>query len=113
MTIPRPDNIADIGDIADSKARLRQQMRARRRQIPPAQQAAAAEALCQRVIAQDFFTQAQHIAFYSATDGEINPRPLLEAALKAGKRCYLPIVPAISPPTGTVLHPAVGADTAP
>ena len=35
---------------------------------------------------------AKRIAFYYATDGEMDPSPLIERAMKAGKRCYLPVL---------------------
>lgn len=77
---------------ADSRTSLRQSLRERRRRIPEASREAAADRLRRRVVEQGFFTEAQTIAFYSAIDGEIDPHPLLEAALRGGKRCYLPIV---------------------
>ena len=76
----------------DSRTPLRQSLRELRRRIPDAEREAAARGLCRRVSEQDFFAKAQTIAFYSTIDGEIDPRPLLDAALRGGKRCYLPIV---------------------
>jgi 5-formyltetrahydrofolate cyclo-ligase len=43
------------------------------------------------------YLRADRIGAYLATDGEIDPLPLLHAALAGGKRCYLP-----------VLHPFAG-----
>lgn len=40
----------------------------------------------------DIFTQSHRIAFYWPSKGEIDPRPILELALKMGKRCYLPVI---------------------
>ncbi len=36
------------------------------------------------------FIQARRVAFYLASRGEIDPFPLMELALKAGKQVYLP-----------------------
>ena len=38
------------------------------------------------------FRRARHIALYLPADGEIDPRPLLEAAQKRGKATYLPVL---------------------
>jgi len=67
-------------------------MRHYRRALSPRQQYTAAQALCRRLACQPIFIRSQHIAFYLPNDGEIDPRPLLERALKMGKKCYLPVV---------------------
>ena len=89
---------------ADSRTSLRE----RRRRIPAAQREAAALDMCRRVFKQDFFAEARTIAFYSAIDGEIDPRPLLEAALRRDRRCYLPI----TPDNGPLLFAPVSETTA-
>lgn len=45
---------------------------------------------CARVTGLPSFTQAQHIVAYAAMDGELDPAPLVAAALAAGKSVYLP-----------------------
>lgn len=69
---------------------IRQDMRAYRRSLSPAQQKTAAIALRKRLSLQPLFTRSKRIALYLANDGEIDPAPLLEWALSLGKECYLP-----------------------
>ncbi|WP_246125342.1 5-formyltetrahydrofolate cyclo-ligase [Exilibacterium tricleocarpae] len=73
-----------------NRSQLRRVMRARRRQLTPQQQALAARRLMRLLRRQPLFVRSRHIAFYLASDGEINPAPLLELAWRAGKCCYLP-----------------------
>jgi len=76
----------------DKRSAIRSTLRQRRQNLTPEQQAADAQAMFDLVRDQDFFRSAQHIAFYKAIDGEIDPRLLLELALKEGKTCYLPVI---------------------
>lgn len=78
--------------IANSRSALRQQLRQRRRQLSKPQQRRAAELLCKRLKSQPLFIRSRHIALYLANDGEIDPSPLIKAAWKLGKRCYLPVL---------------------
>lgn len=73
---------------------LRRQLRAKRRALSPAQQRQAALQLAQHLHRHLWFARARHIAFYLPADGELDPRPLLNLALAAGKHCYLPVVKA-------------------
>lgn len=75
---------------APDKRQLRKQLRVRRRQLPAARQRHAAALLVQTAATLPWFIRARRIAFYLAADGEIDPRPLLEHALRAGKRVFLP-----------------------
>lgn len=74
------------------KQQLRRDIRARRRAMDQAQQQAASQSLLQNLINSPPFQSSQHIAFYLANEGEIDPHPLLDAAWQQGKRCYLPIL---------------------
>lgn len=74
------------------KQQLRREMRARRRALSPHQQRQASRQLYRLLIRQPLFVRSHHIAFYLANDGEIDPGPLLEAALRMGKACYLPVL---------------------
>ncbi len=76
----------------DERDTLRNSLRQDRQALTPEQQDAAAQALFDLIRKQDFFRNAQDIAFYKAVDGEIDPRLLLELALKEGKTCYLPVI---------------------
>lgn len=70
----------------------RRDLRQRRRQLSAAQQRRASAQLA-RVLRQRLeFRRARRIAFYLASDGEIDPAPLLAFAHTAGKACYLPVL---------------------
>jgi len=80
------------------KTALRRQLRQARRALTASQQRKAALDLAQRMLRSHWLRQARNIAFYLANDGEIDPSPLLKAALDAGKNCFLPrIVDPINP----------------
>ena len=72
---------------------IRRKMRAYRQGLTPAKQDHASVTLCQTALSSAHFTNASTIAFYWPIDGEINPIPLMRAALKSGKCCTLPVVP--------------------
>ena len=72
---------------------MRRKLRAYRQGLTPAKQDHASVTLCQTALSSAHFTNASTIAFYWPIDGEINPIPLMRAALKSGKCCTLPVVP--------------------
>lgn len=95
MPTPTPANATDTDQLAalrDRKKALRKQLRQRRRQLSPLQQRQAARALFRRVACTPAFRFSSSIAFTLPRDGEISPQRLLEAALRRGKRCYLPVM---------------------
>ena len=53
----------------DTRSDLRSSLRQDRRNLTPEQQEAAAQALFDLIRDQNFFRDAQHIAFYKAVDG--------------------------------------------
>lgn len=75
---------------ADIKAHWRRQMRERLRQTPPAEQAAAAEAVTAVVLAHAGWRQTEAVLLYAALPDELDLRALLTAALAQGKRVGLP-----------------------
>ncbi len=81
----------------NSKATLRQTLRAQRRAITGSAARQAAEAAARRLIGSRPWQQARHIALYLPADGEIDTYPLMAAAWQAGKMVYLPV---IRPPAG-------------
>ena len=81
----------------ESRQALRDSLRQARQALTPKLQNQANQAVCDLLQQQDFFRAAEHIAFYQAFDGEIDPRPLLDLALSQGKHCYLPIIAAGNP----------------
>lgn len=80
------------------RAQLRRELRARRRALSPAQQAAAARALAHRLATLPLLRHARDIALYWPVDGEIDPRLLARRC--RGHRFYLPVLQAF--PAGTL-----------
>lgn len=81
-----------MSEVTPSVAEIRSAVRAYRQQRTPAQQQQASAQCCATLIATPLWQQSQHIAFYLAHDGEINPEAALLAAHEAGKTCYLPVL---------------------
>ena len=71
---------------------LRRQMRQQRRALSPAQREQASLDLVNHFGKTQLFRNAEHIAFYFANDGELDPTHLLERAWAMGKQCYLPVL---------------------
>jgi 5-formyltetrahydrofolate cyclo-ligase len=68
----------------------RSELRRARRNLTTEQQRRAATQLARIVTRELFFQRATKIAAYLPFDGEIDPLPILLAASKLGKRCFLP-----------------------
>jgi 5-formyltetrahydrofolate cyclo-ligase len=81
-TIPVPSSATDI----------RKLKRSQRRALSTAEQRQHSESLCQNVAALSAYRDSQHIAFYIANDGEIDPHHLIEQARLSGKDVYLPVL---------------------
>ncbi len=77
-----------------SRPALRRQLRQARRLLSPSQQRLAARKLYRQLSQHPVFRRAKDIALYLPNDGEIDPRPLLLAAQRRGKRTYLPVLKA-------------------
>lgn len=75
-----------------NRQELRQQMRAKRSALGHLHQDQASERIYRLFHNNPLFTSSQRIGFYLASDGEISCRHLLDAALKAGKECFLPVL---------------------
>ena len=75
-----------------TRSSLRTSLRQSRSQLSPAQQDHAAMQLYHRISGQRYFRKAKRIAFYLASDGEIDPSLLLAAAEARGQHCYLPLL---------------------
>ncbi|MGE1174341.1 5-formyltetrahydrofolate cyclo-ligase [Pseudomonas sp. BW7P1] len=76
------------------RPQLRRLLRKARRSLTPSQQRAAAEGLYKQLAQDPQFRRAKHISLYLPTDGEIDPRLLLRAAQRRGKKTYLPVLSA-------------------
>ncbi|ETN93710.1 putative 5-formyltetrahydrofolate cyclo-ligase [Gammaproteobacteria bacterium MOLA455] len=71
---------------------IRKSIREKRRALNPSQQRTASEQLAKLVCRQDFFQRAKRIGIYLANDGEIDPTPIINAAFRAKKACFLPLI---------------------
>lgn len=71
---------------------LRKTLRQHRRALTPPQQRLAAHSLLGQVSRQPWFRNSRRVAFFIASDGEIDPGPLLALAQAAGKACFLPVL---------------------
>lgn len=74
------------------KRQLRQQLRSKRRKLSRFQQRKAAIALDKCLARSGLLLRFNHIAFYLANDGEINPYRVIQRAQAMGRSCYLPVV---------------------
>lgn len=71
---------------------LRKTLRHKRRALTPSQQRIAADSLLSQISRQPWFYNGRRFAFFIASDGEIDPAPLLALAHAAGKDCFLPVL---------------------
>ncbi|MGH8293658.1 MAG: 5-formyltetrahydrofolate cyclo-ligase [Gammaproteobacteria bacterium] len=75
---------------AASRKDLRHELRAQRRALDAASRQAAAWKLTVLVANLACYRSAQHIAAYTAVEGEMDPEPLMQRADHEGKQLYLP-----------------------
>ena len=75
-----------------SSPRLRQKIRQQRRSLTRAEADDCAEQLAHRTARHALVIQSQRVAAYLASDGEINPYPLMQLLWKSGKTIYLPVL---------------------
>lgn len=78
---------------ASNRKQLRQALRTRRRGLDAAVRETAARKLAGLLADLVCYHSAEHIAAYIAVEGEMDPEPLLQQAVRESKRIYLPIVP--------------------
>jgi 5-formyltetrahydrofolate cyclo-ligase len=71
---------------------LRQTIRQQRKTLPYQEAAARAEQMAQQLRKHPLILRSQRIAAYLASDGEIDPLPLLEYLWSSGKQIYLPVL---------------------
>lgn len=71
---------------------LRNSIRNKRRSLTSVQQRLASQRLYQQLKNNSFFLSAKHIAVYQAMDGELDLKPIIQAAWRLNKFCYLPSV---------------------
>ena len=75
-----------------TKAKLRQQCLAKRKQLSREQAKHAAQQLCNKIASTKIFIQASSIAAYWPHKSELDTIPLLQYAQSIGKQCYLPVI---------------------
>jgi 5-formyltetrahydrofolate cyclo-ligase len=68
-------------------------MQERRAALTPVEVARASARACDRVFALAAFAAARHVVVYAAMGNELDPRPIAERALAAGKDVYYPRPP--------------------
>lgn len=73
-------------------SRLRQRIRQQRRSITRAEADDCAEQLAHRTARHALVLKSQRVASYLASDGEIDPYPLMQSLWKSGKTVYLPVL---------------------
>jgi 5-formyltetrahydrofolate cyclo-ligase len=71
---------------------LRSQLRARRRALADDVQAMHASAVAARLTASSYWRDANNIAVYVATDGELDTAPVVDAERAQDKRVFLPVI---------------------
>jgi 5-formyltetrahydrofolate cyclo-ligase len=77
---------------AESIEQIRTRIRLRRESVSSQSAAAAANEACQKLLQLQEFSAAENIAVYLAVNGEIETKPLIEAAWRQSKHIYLPIL---------------------
>ncbi len=76
----------------DNRSELRRQMRQARKALTLDEQQAASHSLLENLLPLADFNQAQNIALYLASDGEIDPQQVIEYCWQQGKNVYLPVL---------------------
>jgi 5-formyltetrahydrofolate cyclo-ligase len=71
---------------------LRQTIRQQRKTLPHQEAAVCAEQLALQARKHPSILSSQRIAAYLASDGEIDPMPLIEYLWSSGKQVYLPVL---------------------
>jgi 5-formyltetrahydrofolate cyclo-ligase len=71
---------------------LRKAMRARRRQLSYRTLTSHSQLMARQATKCKILQSGKRIAFYFATDGEMDPSPLVARASNAGKKCYYPVL---------------------
>lgn len=71
---------------------IRQHLRRTRAGMTASARAEASHAVARSVIRHRRFINAKRIAAYFCSNNEIDPAPIVRAALEAGKACYMPVL---------------------
>ena len=76
---------------------LRKTLRQQRQSLSAAERLDMASQVYQRIATGRLFNRSRRLAFYFASDGELDPLAILLRALEMGKQCYLPVLSAHRP----------------
>ncbi len=76
----------------DERRSLRRQVISRRAALEREALDAAARAVCEHLVATPEFQRAQRISAYWPVRGEMDVRPVIEAAIEQAKAVYLPVL---------------------
>ncbi|CBV40905.1 5-formyltetrahydrofolate cyclo-ligase [Halomonas elongata] len=87
-----------------TRRELRRELRRRRRELDPREQAAASRRLCHALRRLPEVFRARHVALYLPNDGEIDPTPLLPWLARRSARAYLPVLRPLAPNTLWFVH---------
>ena len=92
-TTPASDKaIHNPGEDPVEKARLRREIRARRRTLPAADARLAARRAAHRLWSLPALSAARNLALYLPNDGEIDCTPVAVQAWRRGRSVFLPVV---------------------
>ncbi|HEY8519766.1 MAG TPA: 5-formyltetrahydrofolate cyclo-ligase [Gammaproteobacteria bacterium] len=78
------------------RQRLRRRIRAERRAIPPERRAAADRAIVRHILNLPAYRRARRVAVFLAFDGEPSLDALIGAAMRQGKKVYVPVLHGMS-----------------
>jgi 5-formyltetrahydrofolate cyclo-ligase len=76
----------------DSRNELRRRLRVQRRGLSDTQRRSAARQVARRFPLASSFARQRRIALYLGSDGELDPMPLIQRLIAAGRHCYLPVL---------------------
>lgn len=71
---------------------LRRHLRQQRRSLSRTEQRIASYNLCAQIKRSSIFAKAKTLSVYLASDGEIDPRPIIELCWRLNKKVYLPVL---------------------
>lgn len=76
----------------NSRSKLRNELRGKRRALSPQQRSQYAEQFARHFSKTPLFRNSKRIAFYLANDGELDVSGVMAIAWAMGKQCFLPVL---------------------
>ncbi len=74
------------------RSKLRKEIRQARNSLSPSEQILATQNALAHIKTLQAFQEAQHIAIYLSTDGELDTHAIIDYFWQAGKKVYLPVL---------------------